>query len=76
MGHLLRGLGPVSSPTSFGQAPGGLSHNKEGGELLQEGLHDSLGSSVVGPMLRGGGPPAHEEQRCPPHTLASASGYS
>lgn len=57
MGHLLRSLGPMSSPTSFGQAPGGLGHNKEGGGLLQEGLRDSLGSSVVGPVPRGGGPP-------------------
>lgn len=54
MGCLLRGLGPVSAPTSLGQAPGGLGHKEEAG-LLQEGLRDSLGSSVAGPTPRGGG---------------------
>ena len=40
--------------TSLGQAPGGLGHKEEAG-LLQEGLRDSLGSSVAGPTPRGGG---------------------
>lgn len=56
MGCLLCGLGPVSAPTSLGRAPGGLGH-KEAAGLLQEGLRDSLGSSMAGPMPRGGGAP-------------------
>lgn len=67
-GHLLRGLGPVSLPTSLGQAPGGLGHDKEEGGPLQEGLQDSLESSVAGPMPRGGGAPhmRGKDARCAP----------